>query len=144
MKVTQAIIPLMILLWLATACSPRSQTPLVRDAWARPGNAGDNSAIYFTITNPGSNDDLLVSASSQIAQSTELHSSMMDPSGTMKMEHQTSVPIPARSDVKFEPGGLHVMVVGLVQDLQEGDRFSVYLNFQEGGEIEVEVTVKNP
>lgn len=144
MKFTRAIILLLVLPWLAAACNPRSQAPVVRDPWARPGNAGDNSAIYFTINNPGSKDDLLVSASSQIAQSTEFHSSMMDPSGTMKMEHQTSVPIPAKSEVQFEPGGLHVMLVGLVQNLREGDRFSVYLNFREGGEIEVEVTVKNP
>jgi copper(I)-binding protein len=70
--------------------------------------------------------------------------SVMDTSGTMKMEHQTSVPIPPEGEVRLEPGGLHLMLVGLVQDLKEGDKFPLSLNFQESGEIEVEVTVENP
>jgi copper(I)-binding protein len=143
-KIKGVTIFLLILPWLISACGKQSQTPIVGDVWARPGNAGDNSAIYFTITNPGAEDDLLIAASSQVATTTELHMSMMDSSGTMKMEHQASVPIPSKSEVQFEPGGLHVMLVGLIQDLKEGDQFPLSLNFQESGEIEVDVTVKNP
>ena len=70
--------------------------------------------------------------------------SMTNEEGTMSMHPQDEVVVPARSQVEFKPGGLHVMLIGLQRDLQVGDRFALKLKFRQAGEISVDVEVKQP
>ncbi len=116
----------------------------VQDAWARPANAGSNGAAYFTIQNPGKTEDALLSASASIAQAAELHLSSMNSEGTMTMQPQASVAVPAGEDVAFKPGGLHVMLVNLQRDLKIGDAFQLELEFQNAGTQIITVEVKEP
>jgi copper(I)-binding protein len=114
----------------------------VEDAWARPGSAGSNSAVYFRIENSTNREDSLLGGSSTIASQVEIHQSMMGADETMSMHPQESVLVPGRGQVIFEPGGLHVMLVGLQQDLVEGDEIDLTLRFQEAGEITLQVAVE--
>jgi hypothetical protein len=41
----------------------------------------------------------------------------------------------------FDPGGMHIMLVGLKQPLKEGQTFPLTLNFAKAGKIEVTVPV---
>lgn len=126
-----------------SACSNAPAQPLVvTDDWARPAPAGQNSAIYFQINNPTSSVDSLLSASTTVAQATELHKSQMDSSGVMSMHPQEAVEIPARETVEFKPGGLHVMLINLNQELAPGDTLLLTLKFKEAGEITLEVPVE--
>lgn len=109
--------------------------------WARPGTAGSNGAAYFAINNATSQPDLLLSANCDLAAATEIHMSRMREDGTMEMRPQENVPVPSGGSVTFEPGGLHVMLVDLQQDLQPGDAFDLQLAFQNAGEISVQVEV---
>ncbi|MFZ6028359.1 MAG: copper chaperone PCu(A)C [Chloroflexota bacterium] len=127
---------------LLSACGSR-QGLTVSDAWARPGNAGGNSAVYFTVT-PGSEADTLLSAGSGAAMMVELHKSQMGADGTMMMAPQENVPIPAGEKVAFEPGGLHVMLMGLKNDLNVGETFQVTLKFAKAGDVTVEAAVREP
>lgn len=130
---------------LATACGTTGGSEnmvTLRDAWARPGIAGGTSAIYFVLENPGSADDSLLSSSSDVAEAAELHLSEMSSDDTMSMHHQMSVPIPAGEEVAFEPGGLHVMLINLQRDLNEGETISLVLKFKNAGEMQLEVPVK--
>ncbi len=125
------------------ACTPKAELTL-QDAWARPGLKSGNSAIYFEVQNPLDEEDLLLKADCPAAVSTELHMSMMDASGNMMMQPQENVPIPAQSQVSFKPGGLHVMLIGLTQDLNVGDTLALTLTFQNAGTLQLEVPVKTP
>jgi periplasmic copper chaperone A len=116
----------------------------VRDAWARPGQSGGVSAVYFVVDNPTSQPDTLRSAATDVAMMTELHISSIDAEGTMKMMHQDSVAIPASQQVMFEPGGLHIMLMNLKEDLREDQRFTVTLNFERAGQMTVDVQVRAP
>jgi hypothetical protein len=127
---------------LLSACGG-SNSLAVTDVWARPGNADGNSAIYFIVT-PGSQADTLLSASSDVAMMVELHESKMTEEGTMMMQKQVNVPIPTGGKVAFKPGGLHVMLMGLKNDLKVGDQFKVTLTFEQAGQISLDVTVKEP
>jgi len=113
----------------------------VKDAWARPGLAGGNSGAFFVIDNPGAADTLL-SASSDVANAVELHKTVME-DGVMQMIQQNSVPVP-KGETAFAPGGLHVMLIGLNNDLPVGDSFDVTLNFEAAGEQTITVEVKEP
>jgi copper(I)-binding protein len=116
----------------------------VQDAWARPGSVNDNGAIYFKIHNPGTLEDSLINASTNIAEDVELHMSKMDSAGVMTMEHQQEVPIPPGESISFEPGGLHVMIIGLQNELKPGDHFPLQLTFENAGDIEVDVEIREP
>lgn len=56
----------------------------------------------------------------------------------------SDVEIPAGRSVIFEPGGLHVMLIGLVRPLAVGDGLSITLRFEQAGEILVEAEVREP
>ncbi len=127
---------------LLAACG--GSAPLgVREIWARPAESGQNSAIYFTIENPGP-EDVLLGVSSDVAEAVEMHRSMMDDNGAMTMQQQTEVSIPAKGTLEFKPGGYHVMLINLKQSLAAGDTFRAVLHFQNAGDIPVEVTVQQP
>ena len=150
-----------IFLLVLAACTPGQLT--VTEAWARPGLAGDNSALYFVEDNPGA-DDTLLSVTSRAAGDVQMHMTMavegdsmehnMDhsmegsdmsnmPAGqTMTMVQQENVPIPGGEKVTFQPGGLHVMLLGLTADLSEGDTIEVTLNFEKAGAITLQVPVE--
>jgi hypothetical protein len=128
---------------ISSACGD-SNGIAVQDAWARPGFQGDNSAVYLTINNPTDQGDGLIGANTDVAGGTEIHLSKMDAAGTMTMEPQYQVVIPAKDAVELAPGGLHIMLVNLGKDLSVGDIFPVILEFQRAGDITIEVEVKQP
>jgi copper(I)-binding protein len=139
-KNTKYILVLLVSMLLVSACSSGGELS-VKDAWARPGMAGGNSAVYFTLDNPASEDDVLLEAEGSVAERVELHLSKME-EGVMKMQQQESIPVPAESTVEFAPGGLHVMLIGLEDELKVGDSFPLTLRFQNVGEIRLEIPVQ--
>lgn len=125
-----------------TACGASGSGELeVNDVWARPGLADGNSAVFFVIDNPGA-EDALLSISSNVAGAVELHKTVME-DGNMKMVHQMNVPVPT-GETAFKPGDLHVMLIGLKNDLKPGDVFTVTLNFENAGERTLDVIVREP
>jgi len=134
----------LLILVLTGACGDSSGMLTVRETWSRPAVAGENGAAYFVIENGTTADDTLLSVNSEIASATEVHMSMSDDNGVMSMAMQESVSVPAGEEVEFKPGGFHVMFVALKQDLSVGDTLTLTLNFQNAGELTVQVPVKEP
>lgn len=143
MKIIPRAIILTIFLLLTTACAG-NETVTIEDAWARPGSSGDNSAVYFKISNITGFEEVLIGAQCDVAAAAEIHLSTMDNAGTMTMEHQEEVRIHANSQVEFKPGDLHVMLVNLMRDLSVGETFPLTLEFKRAGDITLEVMVKQP
>jgi hypothetical protein len=141
MKTQSALLVLLVILVFASACAGPAELS-IDDPWARPGFRGDNGAVYLKINNSADQGDGLIGASSDVAVATEIHLSKMDAEGTMTMEQQDLVGIPANEVVELAPGGLHVMLMNLVKDLNVGDTFELTLEFQRTGDITVEVEVK--
>lgn len=109
--------------------------------WSRELPAvAPNGAAYFQVDNGGGKAARIVSARSPIAERAEFHTHETE-GGVMKMRHLQSVEVPAQGGVSFEPGGLHVMLVGLKEPLVAGESFPLTLGFQEAGEIEVKVEI---
>ncbi len=141
MKAVTATFILLLIILITSACG-NSDGIAVLDAWARPGFRGDNSVVYLTINNQNNQGDGLIGANSDIAGGTEIHLSKMDAAGTMTMERQDLVVIPAKDSIELAPGGLHIMLVILGKDLSVGDTFPVTLEFQRAGDITIDVEVK--
>ena len=130
-----------VFLLMLAGCSTKKLQ--VQDAWSRPGQAGGTSAIYFTIDNPLESADTLLGVTSDAAETVEMHLSQME-NDVMTMVPQSSVPVAAQSTVKFEPGGLHIMLINLKKDLKAGDSFSATLSFDLAGPVTIKITVKEP
>ncbi len=96
-------------------------------------------AGYFTINNNGTSADRLLSASSPAFNKIEMHETRMA-DGMMSMNQLMEVPVDAGVTVEFKPGGLHLMLMGIKQPLEVGDKVPVTLTFESGEQtIELEV-----
>jgi copper(I)-binding protein len=96
---------------------------------------------YITITNIGTEDDTLIGASSPVAEDVQLHQMKME-GDVMKMSAMPDgIPVPAGQTVTLEPGGLHLMMMGLKQPLVENDAVPVTLTFAKAGTVEIVLLV---
>ena len=135
------LVCVLAIVFLLSSCGAlTSEGVEVRDVWARPAAQGDNGAVYFVIRSSAA--DEIVGASSDVAEAVEIHESTMS-GDVMEMHHATSVPLGAGKEVTFEPGGLHIMLVGLKQDLKSGDQFEVTLHFKNHEEVKLNIVVKD-
>lgn len=117
----------------------------VLGAWARPGVAMPNSAAYALLVNLGESDVTLISATGSVAEAVELHEMGMDDGDVMRMSPiEGGIVIPASGVAQFQPGGLHVMLIGLTQDLETGNSISLTLTFDDDSVMEVDVPVQEP
>ena len=93
------------------------------------------SGGYVTIINTGNTADRLVSAKAPFSQKTEIHTMTME-GDVMKMrELPNGIEIPAGGIVHLQPGGLHIMFVGLTGPTREGAMNDVELTFENAGTV---------
>jgi copper(I)-binding protein len=114
---------------------------VVENPWARE-SVTRTGAAYLTVRNGGDQDDRLIGVSSTVADKAELHSSVMQ-DGVMKMRAVEALDVPAHDEAVLEPGGLHIMLIGLKAPLEEGKSFALTLEFENAGEIEVMTTIED-
>lgn len=69
-------------------------------------------------------DARLVSADSPVANVVEIHEMIMDGS-VMKMNAIPGLDLPAGKLVELKPGGYHVMLMGLKQQVKDGDEVPI-------------------
>ncbi len=121
----------------AEAAKPRAS-----NAWSRTGAVGGNTAIYLTFVG-GTVDDRLLRVSTAWAAKSELHETVVDSAGVVRMlPALAGFALPAKERVMFAPGGKHVMVTGLKRELREGQTFPVNLTFEKAGIVRVMVQVR--
>lgn len=103
------------------------------DGWVRVSEYSDHvdgiTGAFATIENHTAHDVTLVGGSAEIANMVEVHEViMMD--GEMKMQAKDGgILIKAGESVTLEPGGLHVMLMGLKEAILEGDEVTLTLDF---------------
>jgi len=112
--------------------------PAARPA-AGPGPAA--TAVYLRIRNRGRRPDTLKGATTEVAARVELHETVVGADGVARMRPAPSVTVPARGEVSLRPGGLHLMLMGLTRELRPGDRFDLFLEFDDGDRHPVTVEV---
>jgi copper(I)-binding protein len=98
------------------------------------------SGGFMKIENDSTAADKLISASSSVSKSMELHTMSMD-NNVMRMREVKSIDLPAKSKVELRPGGLHLMFIDLNKQLKAGDIIPVKLKFEKAGEVEVKFQV---
>jgi copper(I)-binding protein len=62
----------------------------------------------------------------------------------IRMRPVESIDVDAGSRTVLEPGGKHIMLMGLKQPLVAGEHFPLTLEFEQGGEVTVQFEVRRP
>ncbi|MCT8164948.1 MULTISPECIES: copper chaperone PCu(A)C [unclassified Pseudomonas] len=101
----------------------------VSEAWVRATVPHQPSTgAFMTLT--ASSDSKLVSVASPVAKTVQVHEMTMN-GDVMGMREVKAVELPAGKAVNFDPSGLHVMLMGLNQQVKEGDKVPLTLTIED-------------
>ena len=109
--------------------------------WSRAAGQGGTGAGYLTIRNAGAAPDRLLSATTPAAGRVELHSHVRD-GDVLRMRPVTAIDLPAGQAVSLQPGGLHLMLIGLTQPLRQGETVPVTLTFERAGTVQASLAIQ--
>ena len=118
-------------------------TIAIGNPWTRATPKGATVAgAYMTISNKGAAPDRLVGGSSAIAGRFEVHSMVME-QGVAKMRPVGGgLEIKPGDTVELKPGSFHVMLTGLKQPLEKGQKVKGTLEFEKAGKVDIEYAVE--
>jgi copper(I)-binding protein len=127
---------------LLIAAPVHAATVIVKNGWFRALPANLPSGGYFTIHNAGGNTVSITGATSPACGMLMLHKTE-DKSGTMDMMDMPAIPVPGAGDVKFAPGGFHLMCMDPTAVMKPGEHVPVTLIFSDGSKVTTTFDVKN-
>ncbi|MEX2549286.1 MAG: copper chaperone PCu(A)C [Nitriliruptoraceae bacterium] len=131
----------LLLALIVAGCGPNGTPELhVGTVQAADPIAG-SSQVVLSITNDGDADDTLLAVETDAAVAIELHETRIE-DGQATMERLDEVPLPAGETVRFQPGGLHLMMVGPDDEVELGATFDITLEFDRSEAITATAEVR--
>lgn len=144
----------------ATTAAARTSKVRIGGAWARTTPPGaTNGVLYLRIISDRNDALVSVTVPPDVAQRAELHATMGsansggsmanmpgmsgDGSGMMTMQTLQSVRLRAGRPITFEPGGKHIMLIGLAHPLEVGQKIAATLQFRRAPAQVVTFTVRD-
>jgi periplasmic copper chaperone A len=128
---------------LALSWSPLFAAPVaISNAWTRATPPGTTvTALYAQLRS--SQDDEIVAVSCALAERVEIHASTQT-NGMMQMRRVERLKVTAGVPLKFAPGGLHLMIMGLREPLVVGRSLAVTFTFRAAGSITIKAEIVAP
>jgi periplasmic copper chaperone A len=116
----------------------------VTGAWARTTPPGiPMGAAYLTIHNDTKKSDRLLKLKASVGRKAEVHRTEIV-EGIARMREVAVLHLAPGERVELEPGGMHVMLMGLEKPLVEGQTFDLELQFEVAGPRRFKVVVRKP
>jgi copper(I)-binding protein len=125
---------------LTLACATAQAEIIVSNPWVRATVAQQQATGAFmqiTSTIPVR----LVAAESPIAEHVEIHEMKMD-GDVMKMRQIDGLNVEPGKALELQPGGYHIMFLGLRNPVREGDQIPLQLRFESKGQPVETIAVK--
>lgn len=114
---------------LSSLALPALADTIVSDAWVRASVPHQQATgAFMTLT--ASDDSKLLGVSSPVAKTVQVHEMTMN-GEVMGMRQVPSVALPAGKAVSLDPSGLHVMLMGLVEQVKEGQQVPLTLTVED-------------
>lgn len=112
------------------------------NAWVRFSVPGmSSSGVFMDLDNQSGRDDILLSASTPVAMSAEVHETV-ETDGVMKMRSLSKgLPLPAGKVTHLQPGKMHIMLMGLKKPLAKDTTIPVRLTFRHARPLVLNVPV---
>ncbi len=115
-----------------SACQPQSADVYVEKSWVRLSAVpGQPAAAYFRLKG-GNVDDTMFAVHADQAIKAEMHETMQGMKGMSEMKPLDTLLVPARAKLEFAPGGKHVMLFGLGEDVKPGGSITLTFVFKSG------------
>lgn len=136
------LLALSLLTVVLSAQAAMAESVSVEDSRVRAMPPGSPTSVaYMTLHNTGDSEMVLVDARSPAASALEFHRHD-EVEGVMQMRPVAEVAIAAGERVEMAPGGLHLMLIGLVSPLAEGDEVEITLVFEDGERVALSAPVR--
>jgi periplasmic copper chaperone A len=138
LRYTAALSALAMLVSVAVA---QTGSLVATDAWIRVTPGTDLAAAYLSLKNVGANAVTVIGIQSPVAGHSMIHETRLQ--GTLSsMRPREQVVVPPGSTVKFEPGGLHVMLHDLKSPLTIGQTVPLTISIAGGTTVQVYAKVR--
>jgi periplasmic copper chaperone A len=134
-------------LWIAAGAVAAAAAPpatiAVNDAWVRWLPANLPAGGYVTLTNTGTEVQVLTGATSPDFGEVSLHHSFQR-DGVSQMQPVSQIEIPAGHALSLAAGGYHLMLEQPTRPLKPGDEVSITLHFAGGASTAAQFEVRPP
>jgi copper(I)-binding protein len=134
-------------MWLATlllVLAPAAPAAVsITNAWSRATPPATTVGVIYAELIADAADEVIAIEAGAAAQRVEVHVSSNE-GGTMKMRPVMSLALPAGQQVRFQPGGMHVMLIGLRAPLLAGATIPVTFKFRNSAAVRVEAKIIGP
>jgi copper(I)-binding protein len=126
----------------AIAMADAAGDVMVMDPYVRAVPPGQkNSAAYMKLHNGSGDHHAVVGAETDVAKMAELHTHTEE-GGMMKMRKIEKIDIHPNGETALQPGGLHIMLMGLKGDLKDGDHAMITLIYEDGSKKMIHAPVR--
>ena len=132
------------IVWLLAAAPAVAGELTVTDAWSRTTPPGIPVGVaYLTIRNGSAKSDRLLRLRTPVASSVEVHRTETV-AGVARMREVSVLHLAPGETVRAEPGGMHLMLMGLEKPLVAEQKFELEMLFEAAGPRKIIVLVRNP
>jgi periplasmic copper chaperone A len=116
----------------------------IEDAWVKAPEEGKTMTAGFgTLKNDGDEDVRVVSASSPVSETMQLHETVTGADGQKKMQEKDGgFVIPAHGECALPPGANHIMFMKTTQTIQAGDTVDITLTFEDDSTMDFQAPAK--
>lgn len=118
---------------------------MVNDPWVRTTTGKKDpkmTGAFMDIANPTGEDRVLVKATTNASDHTELHKMVMVDGKKMMEEAKDGIPVPKEGHRHLVSGGYHLMLMKLGKELKIGDEVEITLEFDDKTVIKTTAMVK--
>lgn len=106
----------------------------IDNGWVRVSEYSDHeggmTGAFATFTNNTDADIKILGGSAEIATMVEAHEVVMSGGKMMMQAKEGGIVIPAGESLTLEPGGLHIMLMGLKKAIATGDEITMTIDFE--------------
>ena len=121
----------------------------VEDPWVKAteeslDESSDHSmtSAFAHLTNVSGEDQTIVGASAEMADTVELHEVIDDGGVNLMQEKEGGFPVAADEVYELNPGEDHIMLMELTEEINPGDVFEITLELEGGETQDIEFTAK--
>ena len=130
-----------LLLLIGTSLAMAEATFTIGAPWIREAPpTATVMAGYMTLINAGDTPVIVTSISSPDFKTAKIHQTVVE-AGVARMLPVPQLDIPANSQLKLEPGGLHLMLFGPQRPLLEGASVTLTIHRSDGNKVTVTAPV---
>ncbi|WP_449062722.1 copper chaperone PCu(A)C [Planomonospora algeriensis] len=120
----------------SAASSPAASPALtIRDPWVKTTEEG-MTAAFGTLVNSGGTDVTVVSGSSPLSPKVELHEVVDSGGKTVMRPKESGFTVPAHGSHPLQPGGDHIMLMGVTEKVEPGAQIAFTLTLKDGSTLE--------